>query len=332
MIPSSPRGAVSAAGPVARGIAPVITASIVTYRSSAVIASCVNALFRSTRRPLELVVFDNASGDGTVDRLAPYSERIRLIRSHRNVGFGRGHNTALFRAREGYFLLLNPDVELTPGSLDLLAAHLDAHPECGAVAPRLAEGRDRKLGGFALSYPGQRFLPVAWNRLPGRIAFLECACVLVRSEIFRRIGGFDRRYFLYAENLDLSLQIRRAGYTLECLGDVIVRHLGGYSEASRTPCAVAFQKYGALLQFYDKNYPKAVTRRLVLRDLLRFSFRWSVQCLGVGAEAARKADQYRGRLQAWNLFMGSQLRARVRTSIPGRHRERAYPLELPLSG
>jgi N-acetylglucosaminyl-diphospho-decaprenol L-rhamnosyltransferase len=118
---------------------PKITVSIVTYRSAAVIAACLDHLFTSTFLPLDVVVFDNASDDDTLARLQPYAGRVRIVANPENLGFGQGHNRALAQAVGDYFLILNPDIELSPGSLDRLARHLNEHAGCGAVAPLLAE-------------------------------------------------------------------------------------------------------------------------------------------------------------------------------------------------
>lgn len=278
--------------------------SIVTFRSGEVIASCLRNLFGSTRRPLRVVVFDNASDDDTLARLAPFAGTVRLVGHPRNIGFGQGHNCVLAEVDADFLLLLNPDVELPPGGLDRLAEYLDRHPECGAVAPVLADGRDGKLGGYAMAYPGQDFLPRSWCDLPGAIATLQGACLLVRTGLLRRLGGFDRRFFLYAEDVDLSLQIRRAGYTLGCQTSVVARHVGGHSERGRTAQSVARRKYAALLQFYEKNYPRNAINRMLARDLVRFCFRWLVRSLMPGRASGEKASEYRGRLQAWTDFAG----------------------------
>jgi len=292
--------------PPSRPAGTSITASIVTHGSGDEITSCLEYLYASTHRPLEVVVFDNASCDDTLERLEAFSGRIRVVRSRENLGFGQGNNHALAGARSGFFLLLNPDVLLQPGSLDRLAYHLETHPECGAVAPLLEEGPERRLGGFEINYPGLKRIPADWPELPGTIAFLKGACVLVRGALFHELRGFDRRFFLYGEDIDFGLQIRRAGYTLECLGDVVVRHEGGHSECGRSPRLVEAQRYRALLQFYDKNYPRRTMLRLMLRDLLRFGFRWTVHRLTPGGAARHKAEGYRGRLETCASFLVSE--------------------------
>jgi GT2 family glycosyltransferase len=293
----APPEAVDASLP--RSSAARITASIVTYRSGPVIAACLQNLFASTRRPLDVVVFDNASDDDTRARLQPFAGRVRLIFHPVNLGFGQGHNHALTDAAGDCFLILNPDIEIPPGGLDQLANHLEDHPECGAVAPRLDEASSNAAAGFSRCYPGQRYAPNSFRRLPGEVAFLQGACLLIRAALFREIGGFDPRYFLYAEDLDLSIEVRKRGWTLAYAAGVVVRHLGGHSEQVRPAASVAARKYAGLTLFYRKHYPPRTVAFLLARDLLRFSWRLLVLSLRPGGDPDGKAAEYRGRLQAW---------------------------------
>lgn len=278
---------------------PKIAVSIVTYRSAAVIAACLDHLLNSTFLPLEVVVFDNASDDDTLARLQPYAGRVRIVANPENLGFGQGHNQALASATGDYFLILNPDIELPAGSLDRLARHLDENAGCGAVAPLLAESFSDGPAGYSRRYPGQRYAPRSFLGLPGEVAILQGACVLIRAALYREIGGFDPRYFLYAEDLDMSLEVRKRGWSLACVPDLIVRHLGGHSELGRTNEAVACRKYAGLLLFYRKHYPRRTVAFLLLRDLLKFSWRLLLLSLRPGGGRDGRAGEYRGRLRAW---------------------------------
>ena len=278
---------------------PRITASIVTHRSGPVIAACLEHLFASTQLALEVVVFDNASDDDTLARLRAFASRVRIVAHPSNLGFGQGHNRALTGAAGDYFLILNPDIELPPGGLDRLIRHLEDHAECGAVAPRLDEASSNDLAGFSRRYPGQRYAPGSFQHLPGAVAVLQGACVLIRAALYREIGGFDPRYFLYAEDLDLSLEVRKRGWTLAYVADLVVRHFGGHSEQGRPTDTVACRKYAGLLLFYRKHYPSRTVAFLLARDLLKFSSRLLVLSLRPGGDTDGRAADYRGRLRAW---------------------------------
>ena len=284
-----------------------ITASIVTYNSAPVIGACLEHLVRSTTRPLEIVIVDNVSRDDTLAQLAPWRERVRVQVNAENIGFGCGHNAALAEATGRYFLILNPDIELPPGGLDQLADYLDQHPACGAVSPLLDEGNG-SIRGCATMYPGNNYTATAFNLLPGTIAALQGACLLVRADLYRKIGGFDPSFFLYAEDLDLSLVIRKRGYELHCLDTLRVRHLGGHSERSHPPCHVSAKKHLGLLLFYQKHYPWFSRVFLVGRDLAKSSWRLLTLCLARSPHASARRAEHRGRLQAISAYLRGQRR------------------------
>jgi GT2 family glycosyltransferase len=281
-----------------------ITASIVTYNSGPVISACLEHLVRSTTRPLEIVVADNLSRDDTLAQLEPWHDRVRVIVNTENLGFGRAHNAALKEAKGRYFLILNPDIELPPCALDLLVQYLDEHSECGAVAPLLDEG-DGRIPGRTLTYPGQRYAGSTFAALPGQIAALQGACLLVRATIYREIGGFDPRFFLYAEDLDLSLAIRKQRYELHCLESLAVRHLGGHSEKSFRPRIVSAKKHLGLLLFYRKHYPRRARAFLIGRDMLKSAFRLLTLLLARSPRGIARREEYRGRLQAIAAYFRS---------------------------
>jgi GT2 family glycosyltransferase len=274
-----------------------ITASIVTYNSGPVIGTCLEHLVKATSRPLEIIVADNLSRDDTVAQLTPWQKRVRVIINAENLGFGRAHNAALSTATGRYFLILNPDIELPLGALDLLSEYLDQHSECGAVAPLLDEG-DGHIPGRTLTYPGQRYAGLTFASLPGQIAALQGACLMVRASVYRAIGGFDPGFFLYAEDLDLSLEIRKQRYELHCLDSLVVRHLGGHSERSFQPQAVSAKKHLGLLLFYRKHYPRWARAFLITRDCLKSVFRLLALSFARSPHGVARRDEYRGRLQA----------------------------------
>ena len=278
-----------------------ITVSIVTYNSGPIIGTCLDHLKQSTRRNIQIVVSDNCSQDDTLAVLANRPDRTQVINHRQNLGFGHAHNTALAHAPGRYYLILNPDITLPPGSLDQLADHLDQHKECGAVAPLLQEGNGH-LSGSTRSYPSQRYVPELLKPLQGEIAALQGACLLVRASTFRKIGGFDPGFFLYAEDLDLSLEIRRQGYELHCLESIRVPHLSGHSERFNSTRAVSAKKYLGLLLFFRKHYPRRARGYLIIRDGLKAAFRLLALMTARSPDRIARREEYRGRLQAMNAY------------------------------
>jgi GT2 family glycosyltransferase len=283
-----------------------ITISIVTYNSAPVIVACVEHAMRSSTRALEIVVSDNASQDPTLAQLSPWREKLQLLANKDNCGFGVAHNAALDTASGRYFLILNPDVALPTGSLDMLANYLDEHADCGAVAPLLDENGE--LRGCGNSYPGAKYIPFLFRSLPGHFALLQGACVLVRANVYREIKGFDPRFFLYGEDFDLSLEIRKHGHTLHCLKTLRVPHLSGHSTRSTLPAIVSAQKHLALLLFYRKHYPALARIFLISRDVLKSALRLVVLTFARTSRAEGRRSEYQGRLRATLLYLRGERR------------------------
>lgn len=195
----------------------------------------------------EVIVVDSGSGDGTAEALARRFPGLALIASPENIGFGRGSNLGAARARGEFLAFVNPDVVLPRGVLGALAAHLLEHPRAAIAGPAI-----RDAGG-GRSIAAQRFpslglemkrqwagllAPLGFSdrgdREPtarGPVDWVSGACLLIRREVFFRLGGFDPQFFLYYEETDLCLRARAAGYEVHHLPDLEVVHRQGASAA-----------------------------------------------------------------------------------------------------
>ena len=131
---------------------------------------------------------------------------------------------------------------------------------------------------------------------------------MVRADIYRAIGGFDPGFFLYAEDLDLSLEIRKHGFELHCLETVQVRHLGGHSERNFQPSHVSAKKHLGLLLFYRKHYPWFSRVFLVGRDVAKSSWRLISLSFARGERASARRAEHRGRLRAVGAYLRGQRR------------------------
>ena len=223
-----------------------VTAVIVTYNSREHIGEALAAL-RSCHDAggLDCVVVDNVSQDGTADLVEGEHPWARVIRSEQNLGFGRGCNLGADGARSPYLLFLNPDAVLPKADLDRMLAFLDDHPKAGLVGPAIVEGSAESVQKAGLMMtPGRlvrdtlgRGAAKPWGRAiePGSAPFETdwvCgAAMLMRTEVFRSLGGFDPRFFLYFEETDLCRRVHDAGYEIWAVGEAVARHVGGASAA-----------------------------------------------------------------------------------------------------
>ncbi len=215
----------------------------VNYRTPDRVVLCLGSLAEERGRLGELraVVVDNASGDGSVDRIRAaiggrgWQDWVRLVQSPVNGGFAAGNNLALREALGSdeppdHFLLLNPDTAFDPGAVAELVSFLARHPRAGIAGPRTEIGRGH-LRGTAFRFPGilnsldegLHFGPVTrlfsrWQLAPPprgephATDWVSGGCMLVRREVLEQIGLFDEGYFLYFEEVDLCLRAARAGW------------------------------------------------------------------------------------------------------------------------
>lgn len=193
-----------------------------------------------------VVVVDNASPDGTVDLVRRSPVAVDLVELPDNRGFGAGCNAGLARASHDLVLLLNPDARITAEDLLRLVAHLDGHPACAVAGPRLFRSGEALTSAGRLAtartelryclpqrlarWVPERRLPPGYSRT-GPVPMLEGACLLVRRQVLRDLGGFDERYFLFFEEHDLARRLAAAGWTCDLVADARAEHAVGTSRA-----------------------------------------------------------------------------------------------------
>jgi hypothetical protein len=251
-----------------------LSAVVVSFNTRDLLRQCLRSLMSETRDlGAEIWVVDNASSDGTCEMLEREFPEVRLIRNRENLGFGRANNQALRRATGSHVLLLNPDAELTPGSLRSLLDSIRARPDVGIVGPKLVfpDGRPQPSV-FTFPHP---FLDLVVLRIPGirrlrRFStspegetdadWLLGAALLCRGETLRELGGFDERYFLFGEEKDLQLRMARLGLRRLFTPQAVVIHHKAQS-VRKDPVRNFVQLYRSMDLFLALHHSR-VTRRL----------------------------------------------------------------------
>jgi len=222
----------------------------VCYNSAEVLDEFLSSLVTASEHPLDVVVVDNASDESAETEQRARAHGARFLRLDQNVGYGAGMNAgvaALGRDIE-FVVLANPDVVFAPHSIDTLVERARARPDAGAVGPRI-------LTPDGMTYPSARRLPSLregighvlfvnvwpsnpWTRsyrqeaadvTERSVGWLSGACLLVRAETFRAIGGFDPSYFMYFEDVDLGARIGRSGSVNLYAPSAVVTHVGAHS-------------------------------------------------------------------------------------------------------
>jgi GT2 family glycosyltransferase len=188
-------------------------------------------------------VADNHSSDQSVSYLKEEFPSVQILTFEKNYGFSDGYNRALDLIGAEYFILLNSDVEVTPGWLDPLLRLMDLNPKIAACQPKLLQYDDRSrfeyagaAGGFIdqFGYPfcrGRIFktmerdfgqyndtCPVFWA---------SGACMMIRSSVFKDLGGFDPDYFAHMEEIDLCWRMKLSGFDIYYCGESVIYHVGG---------------------------------------------------------------------------------------------------------
>lgn len=256
---------------------PRVSVVVVSYRSAGEIDGCLGSVASAAAEvPLEAVVVDNRSEDGTVERVRDGHPGVGLIANADNRGFAAGCNQGIAATRGEFVLLLNPDARLQPGTLAALVRHLDENPRDGIVAPALESSpgelqRDisatgifpsfwqalheyTRLGRWYPDSPWVRdYFLAGFDRRSSRpVAMVQGACLLVRRALLQQIGSFDERFFLYFEETDLCKRAVDAGWGVHYLGEAAALHAGSRSSADRRPNAREFIR--SLYAFHRKHY------------------------------------------------------------------------------
>jgi N-acetylglucosaminyl-diphospho-decaprenol L-rhamnosyltransferase len=204
---------------------------VVTHHSREHLPDLVSALSGQLSDGDELVVVDNASTDGTVAAARSLGEHVRVLESGENLGFAGGCHVGANATRSPLLLFLNPDSAPQPDCLALLRGAAAAHPDWGAwqAAVMLPDGRINTSGGVV------HYLGIGWagdcerpsSALPAHdceIAFPSGAAMVVRREIWNELGGLERDYFMYGEDLDLGLRAWLAGHRVGLVPGARVNH------------------------------------------------------------------------------------------------------------
>lgn len=218
------------------------TAVIVTYCSEQTIGAVLKSIEPSREAGLlDVVVVDNNSSDGTVHRIRSRYPWVNLIESDDNLGFGRGCNLGFEQVRSPYTLFLNPDATISKEALETLLDFMDSNPQAGMCAPAIREPDGTMQAAGLLPTPigllqeafglggYEAFRKIQYGDKPFRTSWLCGAVLLVRSDVFRTVHGFDPRFFLYFEETDLCRRIADDGYELWAVGEALANHTCGVS-------------------------------------------------------------------------------------------------------
>ena len=272
---------------------PDVSIVIVSYEARDVLAHCLEAVAGG---PWEVVVVDNASTDGSPALVRERFPSVRLVELPENRGFGAGNNVGMRLARGRYVLLLNSDAWPAGDAIEHLVAFAERHPEVGAAGPLLRRpdgSLQASVRGFPTVWrlcteyfflrklaPRSRlfnaFYGAGFDYASEREAeFLMGAVLLLRREALADVGGFDERFFMFSEEVDLCYRLRRAGWQVAFTPAAEFVHVGGASTRPQWGRMYREQLRGHLLFLAKHSGPaeaerarRWLVRALRLRGLL----------------------------------------------------------------
>ena len=231
-----------------------LVVSVINYRTPDLTLDCVRSVLdRGGTHDLEIVVIDNASGDGSAEKIGAWIAAhrsptpITLMTSEVNLGFAGGHNAVMRAHPADFYLLLNSDTVLRDDAVTTLLAAAEADPSAGLLAPALEdEDGTRQISCFRAHTPGSELIrgaatgpvtrllsrydvPLAHAHDPAEIGWVSFACVLIRGKVIAQTGGLDDGFFLYYEDAEFCHRALQLGWEIAYVPAARVVHFRGGS-------------------------------------------------------------------------------------------------------
>ncbi len=295
-------------------VLPVVT---VTFSPGPHLERFLASLSLATERPVCVVMADNGSTDGTPQAAVERYPNVRLFHTGANLGYGTAINRAVAQLAEmpevddDWVVVANPDVQWGPGSIDALLDAATRWARAGALGP-LIRDPDGSV------YPSARHLPSlirggmhavvgpVWKRNPWTAAYrqerlepterpvgwLSGSCLLVRRSAFAQVGGFDERYFMYMEDVDLGDRLGRAGWLSVYVPSAEVLHHKGHSTGDDPASHLAAHHQSTYLFLADRH---SGWQRAPLRWILRAALALRSRLMVRGALRSRRRKLAEGR-------------------------------------
>ena len=252
-------------------------------------------LIESLPEHAEAIVADNGSTDSSADVVRTEFPGTELIAFDRNYGFTGGYDRAFdaLKGRFDYYLLMNTDIEVAPGWFEPLEAWMESHPECGVCGPKLHSWHDRDCFEYAGAAGGliDRYgYPFCRGRVmgrlerdcgqyddPGPLMWVSGACMMVRAELWHRLGGLDDRFFAHMEEIDFCWRAQLAGYRVNVVPESVVWHIGGGTLPNKSPRKL-FLNYRNNILLLENNLEDTIAlgmprRRAAVKARLRIGAR-----------------------------------------------------------
>ncbi|MEN6372613.1 MAG: glycosyltransferase family 2 protein [Armatimonadota bacterium] len=268
-----------------------LSITVASYNTLEYTKECIKSIYENTRRiNFEIIIVDNNSTDGSPDMIRKEFPGVTLICNDKNLGIPKATNLGISISKGRYFITINSDVVIVPGSLERLVEFMDTHPDAGAATARLIlpdGGEHPPVCGNAPSLRSElleAYSPFSSNiakkaanaRFSNQIDYSktqDVPCItwgtafIVRREVLESVGGQDPLFFVYSEDSDWSMRIKNAGWKLYYVADAPIIHYGGRSTGQTKADSLA-RLWKSKCQLIQKHY--GLIAGLVLRSSMAF--------------------------------------------------------------
>jgi GT2 family glycosyltransferase len=300
---------------------PQVAIVILNWNGRKFLEQFLPSVFRTTYQNFQVIIADNGSTDDSIAFLTEHYPTARQILFEKNAGFCKGYNDALKQVEADYYVLLNSDVEVTPGWLEPMVELLEGDSSIGACQPKLRSYRHRNLfeyAGAAGGWLDKYGYPFAKGRIfdiceedAGQydqtepVFWASGAALFIRPSVFRETKGFDEYFFAHQEEIDLCWRIQLAGYKVYSCPAAIVYHVGGGTlpKGNSKKTYLNFRNNKIML---SKNLPLSTKIWVMpMRDLLDAVSAWKGLLHGDGGYFVAIVRAHLGFIK-WRLFHRSK--------------------------
>jgi len=292
----------------------LISVCLVTYQTRDYLKGCLDSILaHPPHRPIEIILVDNGSTDGTVELVREQFPQVKVIQNAANRGYTVAMNQALQNAKGQFLVQLNPDTIVYENALDTLADFLQDHSQVGICGPKVLNpdgtlqrscrrGESTPLAVFAhfsgldRLFPNHPKLAQYWMNYRGEdeiheVAGVSGSCMMIRQAVVNQIGYLDERFFAYQEDADLCFRARQAGWKVMYVPSARIIHYGGVGGSHVEPYRSIIEWHRSYWNYYRKNlahnYPSWFNAVYYLMMGVKLGSSLALQALNLGRFAKR---------------------------------------------
>ena len=276
---------------------------IISYNTVDLIVNCLNSINSDDDVIKEVFVVDNASTDGSAAIIQRTFPAVHLIVNSDNRGFAAANNQVLSQCEGRYFFFLNPDTIVMPGVFKTAISYMESNTCIGLAGTKIVNPDGSLQDSVSYRYPGEKYTRGELSGLKGSIACVLGASMIARSNLIGELGGFDDKFFIYGEDQDLCLRIRKLGYEIGYIESAVVVHFGGQSERQSTSAELWKKKVTAEHLFYRKHYRFDTFSCIRRADMVKAY--WRIFTLGMTMPFIQDKARAREKLVKYKIYLRS---------------------------